>query len=185
MQFETPAAVEKAMDLFWIQGYAATTPQQLASQMGIAKGSLYNTFESKHSLFLRALERYSDMRLQYLADLFAPPGPVARRLKQAAVILSGVGEHQRGCVMVNAAAELGSIDGDVNRIADQLFKGIASTFEHAIKHGRETGELTGDQPPGVAARQLLATIIGLGVLVKSGGRPGNCVSIIDSFVQAL
>jgi TetR/AcrR family transcriptional repressor of nem operon len=65
MQFETGAAVDKAMDLFWRQGYAGTTPQELASELGIGKGSLYNTFESKHALFMRALRRYSERRLEY------------------------------------------------------------------------------------------------------------------------
>ncbi|GAB7004930.1 TetR/AcrR family transcriptional regulator [Nocardioides sp. AN3] len=184
MQFETGAAVERAMDLFWAQGYAGTTPQQLASGMGIGKGSLYNTFESKHALFLRALERYTELRLDYLTDLFAGSGPVAPCLKQAAVELSGLGEHQRGCVMVNATAELGTTDPEVDRIADRLFSGIASRFEDVIRRGRETGELTGGEAPEVAGRQLLALVVGLSVLVKSGaGAAGT--SIVDGFVDAL
>ena len=185
MQFETAVAVERAMDLFWSQGYAGTTPQQLATEMGIGKGSLYNTFESKHSLFVRALERYSEMRLHYLADLFGSPGPVAPRLKQAAVVLSGLGEHQRGCVMVNATAELGTVDGDVTRIADTLFTGIASAFEQAITGGRESGELTGDEAPGIAARRLLALVIGLSVLVRSGGPAADGLLTIEGLVDAL
>ncbi|MDP9223993.1 MAG: TetR/AcrR family transcriptional regulator, partial [Actinomycetota bacterium] len=120
MQFETGAAVDKAMDVFWRQGYAGTTPQELASALGIGKGSLYNTFENKHALFMRALRRYSGIRLEYLTDLFSAPGPIGPRLKRAMIVLAGVGEHQRGCVMVNAAAELGPADDDVNRIADHL-----------------------------------------------------------------
>lgn len=173
------------MELFWVQGYAATTPQQLAGRMGIGKGSLYNTFENKHSLFVRVLERYSEMRLQYLTELLAPPGPTAPRLKQAALVLSGIGEHRLGCVMVNATAELGTVDSDVQRIADRLFAGIASTFEHAISHGRQTGELSGDEAPDVAARRLLATVIGLTVLTKSGGRSDDGVALIDGLVDAL
>jgi TetR/AcrR family transcriptional regulator, transcriptional repressor for nem operon len=81
MQFETDTAVDRAMDLFWRQGYAGTTPQELASELGIGKGSLYNTFESKHALFMRALRRYSERRLEYLTGLFSAPGPVGPRLK--------------------------------------------------------------------------------------------------------
>src|SRR4051794_18009122 len=112
MRFETDTAVDRAMDLFWRQGYAGTTPQELASELGIGKGSLYNTFESKHALFIRALQRYSASRLGYLTNLFSAPGPIAPRLKEAIAVLAGVGEHQRGCVMVNAAAELGPADID-------------------------------------------------------------------------
>jgi hypothetical protein len=55
-----------------------------------------------------SLRRYSERRLEYLTDLFSAPGPIRPRLKGAMTVLAGVGEHRRGCVMVNAAAELGT-----------------------------------------------------------------------------
>lgn len=185
MRFETDVAIDKAMDLFWLQGYAGTTPQQLAVEMGIGKGSLYNTFGSKHALFVRALGRYSEMRLEYLADLFAAPGPSRPRLEVAMAVLAGVGEHRRGCVMVNAAAELGTVDDEVNRIADELFTGIETIFRRAIVHGQESGEFDAGKPADSAARQLLASVIGLSVLAKSGGRPAMCATVVESVVDGL
>ncbi|NDV10621.1 TetR/AcrR family transcriptional regulator [Rhodococcus sp. IEGM 248] len=186
MRFETDAAIDKAMDLFWLQGYAATTPQQLAVEMGIGKGSLYNTFGSKHALFLRALRRYSEMRLEYLTDLFAAPGPSRPRLEVAMSVLAGVGEHRRGCVMVNAAAELGTVDDEVNRIADELFTGIETIFRHTIVQGQESGEFDrGRSAADIAARQLLASVIGLSVLAKSGDRPEMCVTVVKGVVDGL
>ncbi|SEC62360.1 transcriptional regulator, TetR family [Rhodococcus jostii] len=185
MGFRADVAVDKAMDLFWLQGYAATTPQELAGEMGIGKGSLYNTFGSKHALFLRALRRYSEMRLEYLTDLFAAPGPSRPRLAMAMAVLAGVGEHRRGCVMVNAAAELGTVDDEVNRIADELFTGIETIFRHAIVQGQESGEFDGGKSADGAARQLLATVIGLSVLAKSGGRPEMCATVVESVVDGL
>jgi hypothetical protein len=55
-----------------------------------------------------SLRRYSERRLEYLTDLFSAPGPIRPRLKGAMTVLAGVGEHRRVCVMVNAAAELGT-----------------------------------------------------------------------------
>ncbi len=185
MLFSTDVAVDKAMDLFWLQGYAATTPQELAGEMGIGKGSLYNTFGSKHALFLRALRRYSEMRLEYLADLFAAPGPMRPRLGVAMTALAGVGEHRRGCVMVNAAAELGTTDDEVNRIADELFTQIEGVFERAIEHGQESGEFDKNRRADIAARQMLASVIGLSVLVKSGGQPEICATVVEGCVDGL
>lgn len=183
--FEADAAIDKAMDLFWLQGYAATTPQELAGQMGIGKGSLYNTFGSKHDLFLQALRRYTEMRLAYLDDLFAAPGPVRPRLETAMAVLAGVGEHRRGCVMVNAAAELGTVDDEVNRIADELFTRIEGVFRVAIEQGQRSGEFGADRPADISARQLLASVIGLSVLVKSGGRPESCTTVVEGCVGGL
>jgi TetR/AcrR family transcriptional regulator, transcriptional repressor for nem operon len=183
MQFEADEAVERAMDLFWHQGYAGTTPQELASELGIGKGSLYNTFESKHALFMRALRRYSERRLEYLTDLFSAPGPIRPRLKGAMTVLAGVVERRRGCVMVNAAAELGG--ADVNRTADYLFTQIEAVFRQAIAQGQESGEFSRDQLPDTAASQLLASVVGLSVLVKAGGPSERFGAVIDGIVDGL
>ena len=185
MQFEADTAVDRAMDLFWRQGYAGTTPQELASELGIGKGSLYNTFESKHALFMRALRRYSETRLEYLTDLFSAPGPIRPRLKGAMTVLAGVGEHQRGCVMVNAAAELGTADDEVNRIADDLFTQIEAVFRQAIAQGQESGEFSMDRDAGTAASQLLASVVGLSVLVKAGGPSERFGAVVDGIVDGL
>jgi TetR/AcrR family transcriptional repressor of nem operon len=185
MQFEAGEAVNRAMDLFWRQGYAGTTPQELASELGIGKGSLYNTFESKHALFLRALQRYSEARLEYLTSMFQAPGPIRPRLKQALTALAGVGEHQRGCVMVNAAAELGAADAEVNHIANELFSHIEAVFGQAIVQGQATGELRTDQAPDTVASQLVASVIGLSVLVKTGGPAERFSNIIDGLIDGL
>ncbi|KUI22255.1 TetR/AcrR family transcriptional regulator [Mycobacterium sp. GA-2829] len=50
--------------MFWSSGYGATTPQQLADRLEIAKGSLYNAFGGKRQLYDLALARYLDMRAQ-------------------------------------------------------------------------------------------------------------------------
>jgi TetR/AcrR family transcriptional repressor of nem operon len=185
MQFQADEADERAMDLFWRQGYAGTTPQALASELGIGKGSLYNTFESKHELFMRALRRYRETRLEYLTGLFSAPGPIRPRLKEAMTVLAGVGEHQRGCVMVNAAAELGAADNDVNSTADDLFTRIEEVFRQAIAQGQESGEFAVDQIPDTAASQLLASVVGLSVLVKAGGASERFRVVIDGIVDGL
>jgi TetR/AcrR family transcriptional repressor of nem operon len=110
------------------------------------------------------------------------PGP---RLKGAMAVLAGVGEHQRGCVMVNAAAELGSADNDVNRIADDLFTQIEAVFRQAIAQGQESGEFGVDRVAGTAAGELLACVIGLSVLVKAGGSPERFDAVIAGVVDGL
>ena len=185
MQFEADAAVDKAMHLFWRQGYAATTPQELATELGIGKGSLYNTFESKHALFVQALRRYSALRLDYLDGMLDSPGPIAPRLEQAVRALAGVGAHTRGCVMVNAAAELGAVDAEVNGIAAELFAGIEAAFARAISRGAGTGEFTDTARAATAPGQLLATTIGLSVLAKSGAPLVATLAALDATVAGL
>jgi len=79
--FDPDAATGKALDLFWRQGYGATTPAELLDAIGIAKGSFYNTFESKHAVFTQALRRYGDNRVAGLIRMLAGSAPVRDRIK--------------------------------------------------------------------------------------------------------
>src|SRR5580693_8365199 len=56
--FDTEAAVERAMGVFWSRGYHATALPDLLRATNLSRGSLYAAFGDKHSLFLRALDRY-------------------------------------------------------------------------------------------------------------------------------
>ena len=59
-QFDVDAAVEQAMRVFWQNGYAGASLEQLSAATGLGRGSLYGTFGSKDGLFLKALQRYSE-----------------------------------------------------------------------------------------------------------------------------
>ena len=82
-EFDTTKAIEQARDLFWLQGYEATSIQDLVDHLGISRSSLYDTFEDKHSLFLLTLDQYgenlrvSSSRLQRRRTDLAPNGGVS------------------------------------------------------------------------------------------------------------
>jgi AcrR family transcriptional regulator len=58
-EFDTDDALDRAMEVFWTRGYEATSLRDLVAAMGISKSSLYDTFGSKHELFLAAIDRYN------------------------------------------------------------------------------------------------------------------------------
>lgn len=59
-QFDPEIALDKAMQLFWEKGYAATGLSELLEVMGIGRKSLYDTFGNKRALYIKALDRYSE-----------------------------------------------------------------------------------------------------------------------------
>src|ERR1700722_106063 len=56
--FDTEAAVERAMGVFWSHGYNAAALPDLLQATKLSRGSLYAAFGDKRGLFLRALDRY-------------------------------------------------------------------------------------------------------------------------------
>ena len=57
-QYNEDEVVEKAMNLFWKNGYETTSMQMLEKEMGINKFSIYSSFGNKHGLFLESLSQY-------------------------------------------------------------------------------------------------------------------------------
>ena len=57
-QFDRDEALERAMAVFWRRGYEGTSVRDLVEHMGINRGSLYDTFGDKRTLFLAAVDRY-------------------------------------------------------------------------------------------------------------------------------
>ena len=100
------------MRVFWRKGYASTTPQDLVTGLGIGKGSLYNTFTSKHRLFGLALLREALERLSAAPDDTLRPG----------------------CLAVNTAAELGGVDQIATEVVDGIFSRIESALQATAEH---------------------------------------------------
>ena len=58
-EFDREEVVLKAMMVFWNKGYEASSMQDLVDRMKINRFSLYETFKSKHELFLEEIGRAS------------------------------------------------------------------------------------------------------------------------------
>lgn len=67
--FNENNALEQAMFIFWEKGYAGTSLSDLTEAMGINKPSLYATFGNKESLFIKAMNHYTE---NYASPLFHP-----------------------------------------------------------------------------------------------------------------
>jgi TetR/AcrR family transcriptional repressor of nem operon len=183
LQFGADAAVDAAVDLFWRKGFGATTPQELADEIGIGKGSLYNTFKSKQNLYELALRRYSDNRVSALTEGLSTPGPVRPLLRTAMETLAGVGVHQRGCFAVNSIGELAGADKTTAQVAGDLFERIVTALGTAVDRGQRSGELDSRRDPVDVARALLATVVGASVLAKSGVSPDRVKRILSTAIE--
>lgn len=70
--FDEKRAPEQALDVFWRQGYGATSMADLAIATCVQRGSLHNTYSDKEALFLRVFKDYKDA---FLADAAAARAP--------------------------------------------------------------------------------------------------------------
>jgi TetR/AcrR family transcriptional repressor of nem operon len=168
-QFDPDVAVDRAMELFWRKGFTDTTPQDLVAELGIGKGSLYNTFVSKRALFDLALRRYVDMRVARVVETLDGPGSVTERLRAALRRLTDADVRltSRGCLAVNTAVELPGSDKAASDTVGRLFERIESAFQAVIEEGQRSGEVTAGRDSRQMASLLLTSFIGMSVLAKT------------------
>ncbi len=66
-RFDTQAALDNAMDVFWRHGYEGTSIADLTRAIGITTSSLYAAFDGKHQLFDRVVERYLSTKGRFIS----------------------------------------------------------------------------------------------------------------------
>jgi TetR/AcrR family transcriptional repressor of nem operon len=168
-EFEPGEALDAAMQLFWRNGYAATSIRDLLDGMGIGYGSLYNTFGDKHTLFLASLDRFRELRTSWIDEVLEDSGlggieEVFRRTVDGLVGF----EPRRGCLLANTAVELGPHDAEVAAKISRYVRHTEAVFERAVIRAQEAGEIPADRDPRALARFLVNALHGLRVLARVG-----------------
>ena len=168
-EFDQDRALEEAMALFWHQGYAATSIQDLVDHMGIGRRSLYDTFNSKHDLFIAALDRYRALANQ--SPLFSdeppasPKGAIQRIFE--GFVAEAVGDRDRkGCFIVNSAVELAGLDEAVTIRSREGFRDLESIFQGLLEQAQQAKELSADQDTEALAHYLTNALFGIRVMSK-------------------
>ncbi|UFX43002.1 TetR/AcrR family transcriptional regulator [Bradyrhizobium sp. 41S5] len=168
--FDVEAAVERAMDVFWSRGYHATALPDLLRATKLSRGSLYAAFGDKHSLFLRALDRYiADALTRMDVELDPRKEPVAGlRAYLAGYIERASGANgRRGCLLVATAMELAGQDAEVGRRVANFFKTMEARVADALSRAEAAGRLADGVEPASAARILVCFVWGLRVVAKT------------------
>lgn len=168
-EFDRLHALEKAMGLFWRNGYEATGLTDLTSEMGIGRQSLYNAFGDKHSLFVEAIKHYASRNSQPLVDILQAPGSGVTNIRKAldAVIVSATNADCCGCLVTNSIVELAPHDDEVAAIVRSALHRVEKAFRAAVDRAVESGEIPASTDTRAVARFLNSTLHGMVVLGKA------------------
>ncbi|GHE67820.1 TetR family transcriptional regulator [Streptomyces spiralis] len=176
-EFDPDAALQSALELFWRQGYEATSMADLVEHLGIGKASLYGTFGSKHELYLRALDRYGQAQNPQLTHELSRPGPVLPAVRELvrrfAAEATGEATREQGCLITNTAVELAPHDRDATRRVESSWDHLETLLHSALVRARAQGELAGDRDPLALARMLLVLLQGVRVVGKASAAPAR------------
>jgi len=127
--------LEKAMNLFWKNGYETTSMQQLEKEMGINKFSIYASFGSKNGILIESLKCYNRKLQVIISKMKAATGVAAiKQYFYDFVDFSSEKTMFKGCLITNTANEfIGSVDEIVKKMLTDYTIDVRSAFILKLK----------------------------------------------------
>ncbi|SDD06250.1 TetR/AcrR family transcriptional regulator [Glycomyces harbinensis] len=172
--FEPDVAVARAMEAFWSNGYAGTSPADLAEATGVGKGSLYHAFGSKRELFGKALDLYGSAGSELTDEYLNEPGTAKERIRAYLVFLVETdisSPARRGCLAANTALELGGRDDEATRAVARMTDETIRLLAERLRKGQREGDVAPEVDPDAQAHFLMNTLVGLRVMAKTHDGP--------------
>ena len=177
------------MDVFWKDGFAATSLDDLSAATGMNRPSLYGAFGDKRALYIQAYRRYRQHVREAFTPLFAETAPLRvklRRILLKALDLYLSGEDgPRGCFTVLTASSDAIADPEVRAIVAEAIDNVDRAFERLFADARAAGEL----PPNADARRLAriasATIHTLSIRARARIPRAELLPIVDDAVATI
>ncbi|MEU1840299.1 TetR/AcrR family transcriptional regulator [Micromonospora chersina] len=184
-QFDERRTLERAREVFWLKGYGATSMQDIAAASGVLRGSLYNAYHDKETLFLRIFEDYAEQFLADAAEALSRPtiDDALRDFFDFTITSMTTGVPTRGCLTTKTAID---IKADGERIRTAL-RDLLDKMEQLLHQRLSTNEARSRLaiPPAEAARLLITLTRGIVVMERVYQDPERLRATATSLIDAL
>ncbi len=188
-QYDPEEALANAMVLFWDQGYAATSLDDLSAATGMNRPSLYAAFGSKHDLYLRAFAHYMSSARDVMANPLDPKRSLREgltRFYQGALSLYlPTGKDPRGCFMIGTAVTESVGDPEIRSALRQALRLIETALEARFALAQKNGEIGKDANPASRAKLAASALYSIAIQARAGEPRRVLTAIADAAVETL
>ena len=182
------------MHVFWQRGYASTSMQDLAQATGVLRGSLYNAYGDKQSIFLLAFARYQRRYLAAVREQMKAGDPVVALRNFFAYVIASMSEpiprhdntpssSTRGCLTTKIATDETAMDDGVRQALRGMLEGLAEVLEERLSAPDAMARL--NLPPKDASRLLVTFTRGNVVMERIYHAPEELQATADTLLKIL
>lgn len=144
-EYNETVVVEKAMNLFWKNGYETTSMQMLEKEMGINKFSIYSSFGNKHGLFIESLKSYK-RKVNSIFEEFKNANNGIEDIKTFfynSVEICNIEGNQKGCMVTNTYNEFSEKeDAQIKELMHSFMSNLKELFIDKLKLDSNKDEVT-------------------------------------------
>lgn len=172
--FDKDSALERAMLVFWKNGYPGTSLTDLTTVMGINKSSLYAAFGNKEALFNQAIELYLDKHgVIHSVELFKTEHSLKERIRNYLLSIANMltnPDLPKGCLICHATSEIAGTCLPENSATqlNAINKKTLFSLTDFLKGEQQEGNLPEVNSPRIIANYLLTFQFGLAVSARNG-----------------
>ncbi|MFF3207373.1 TetR/AcrR family transcriptional regulator [Streptomyces sp. NPDC002962] len=184
--FDADEALEKAMRVFWEQGYEGASLTDLTDAMGITRTSMYAAFGNKEDLFRKALERYTEGPASYGARALLEPTArqVATAFLNGSVRATTRPDCPTGCLGVQGSLAAGDPGSSARDALIAWRNEHTSHLRDRFRQAVDEGDLPPGTDPELLARYLMAVANGIAVQAASGASREQLQQVADMALRS-
>jgi len=188
--YEPQAALQRATDRFWRSGYSSTSLDDICAATGMNRPSLYAAFGDKHTLYLKALDRYWQFSLIATREALSDGDQTLDEAlmhaydRQLSIYFAGDG-LARGCFAIGTATVEAIDDSEIRSALADGLRTLDADFEARLRMARERGELKEDADPAALAVLASATLHTIAVRARAGASRAELREIARKAVSVI
>lgn len=186
-EFDADQALDRAIDVFWRQGYDGTSMSDLTESMGLGAPSIYAAFGNKRELFNKVMDRYMHTRLIRRAEALSLDDPVeaSRRYLEGVVRDGTMPDHPKGCLMVGGALVCSNTHRDVADQLTTLRTDVRNDLQQLFTRVAKAGRLPADTDAVTLGAYVATVAEGICVEAAGGASRQSLMKIVDVALSAL
>ncbi len=187
-EFGPQTALTDAMQIFWRNGYADTSMEDIVSETGVSRYGLYGTFGNKKELLVAAIRHYEQTMTELLMPELKKPDAGLEAIVAYWRTIAALAEEDGfcdGCLVVNVAAEVAPHDEDVAAEVQRIDREHTGYFANAIRNGQTIGDIPADINPDATGLMLVSLARGLALMVRAGTQPVDLYPAVEAALASI
>ncbi len=179
---------EKAIEVFAEKGFEKATIQDIAQKAAIAKGSVYQYFETKQDILVKITHDFLGGFEELMNVISSQAGNPPEKLKS--LMLMSAGEIEGMENIMKVYMEIWNVNmrggyGDMKKIFDEFLERMRDFLTEIIEEGVKRGFFRDDIDPRAIAVYLCASMDGIGLHYLFKRDAFNLGAVMNNFIDNL